>query len=282
MCIVPGQPQVLIPPTAKGVFVARYLRLAVICTFIYAVLNFVSMNWIQGVFDLLGALIGLLAVRSREGFAYQQVLCFCMFCSIRFVISVILAGITFSQPDLNAPSVAPWVFWVIVVQYCLGPFVFAAGASLSWSELQPLTPHCSGSSLAAAASDVCATAVGCCLQAAVPGAEEAGGRDDRVTERRGRGRRRLLQRRSGRQLEQRLVLPGAAAQRSGRTLGTARFCSRAVGLQSFRRHGAQARRYLRREEQLLQSSCQPAELLNVHRVVTLCIAAALQTYSVQA
>ena len=138
MCIVP-QRQVLIPPTAKASAIASYMRVVLLCHLLYAVLNFLTLNWVQGVFDLLGALIGFMAIRTKEGYSYQPVLCYCMFCAIRFIITLIYAGISFAKSDLGTDSgLARWQFWLIVVQYALAPFIFASGACLAWLLFQEL------------------------------------------------------------------------------------------------------------------------------------------------
>ena len=128
----------LIPPTAKASAIASYMRVVIIFHFIYSILNFLTQNWLQGIFDLLGAMLGLLAVRSKEGYAYQQVLCYCMFCGIRFVITIIITAIAFSQRDLGTDTMAAWQFWLFVGQAVMAPFVFASGACLAWLLFQEL------------------------------------------------------------------------------------------------------------------------------------------------
>ena len=137
MCIMP-QRQVLIPPTAKASAIAVYMRVVLVFHLLYAVLNFLTGNWVQGVFDLLGALVGMMAIRSREGYSYQPVFCYCLFCAIRFVITLIFTGIAFSRPDLGTSTMARWQFWLVVVQAALAPFIFASGACLAWLLFQEL------------------------------------------------------------------------------------------------------------------------------------------------
>ena len=132
MCIVPGQAQVLIPPTGKASIIAHYLRLVVFLHFLLAILSFVTLQIIPGVFDLLGSFIGFYALRKKEGYAFQIVFCYTMFCGVRFVTTLITTAIGYAQSDLGLDSLHPWQFYMCVVVWCMQPFVFASGASLGW------------------------------------------------------------------------------------------------------------------------------------------------------
>ena len=132
MCIVPGQAQILIPPTGKASIIAHYLRFVVLVHFTLAILSFVSLQILPGVFDLIGTLIGFMALRKREGYVFQQVLCYTLFCGARFVSSIVTAAIGYAQSDLGLTELARWQFWLVVGVWCVQPFVFASGASLGW------------------------------------------------------------------------------------------------------------------------------------------------------
>ena len=132
MCIVPGQAQILIPPTGKASIVAHYLRLVVLLHFVCAVLAFCSVQIIPGVFDMLGSFLGFLALRKKEGYVYQQVICYTLLCAIRFITSLITVAIGYSQADLGLSHLATWQFWLCIVLWVMQPFVFASGASLGW------------------------------------------------------------------------------------------------------------------------------------------------------
>ena len=83
-------------------------------------------------FDLVGSFIGFLALRKKEGYAFPQVLCYTVFCAVRFIVSLITAAIAFSESDLGLDKLATWQFYLSVVLWCVRPFVFASGASLGW------------------------------------------------------------------------------------------------------------------------------------------------------
>ena len=129
---MPMGQQALIPPTGKASILAHYLRLVVFLHFLTAVLSFVSLQIIPGVFDLFGSLIGFLALRKKEGYAFQQVFCYTIFSAIRFITSIITAGLAYSDSDLGLSKLPTWQFWLCVVVWSVQPFVFASGASLGY------------------------------------------------------------------------------------------------------------------------------------------------------
>lgn len=132
MCIMPGQPQVLIPPTGKASIIAHYLRFVVLVHFLLAILAFTTFQIIPGVFDLLGSFIGLLALRRKEGYVFQQVLCYTLYCGARFLTSILTLALAYSQSDLGLDQRATWQFYSCIALWCMQPFVFASGAALGW------------------------------------------------------------------------------------------------------------------------------------------------------
>ena len=130
MCFGFGSP-ILVPANAKASVVAHYLRLVLVAHFMLALMELLSTQYIGGIFDFFGVLIGYMALRKREGFAYQQVLCYTVLSVIRFIISVIYSAISFadSKFDLNG-NIAAWQFYIAIITYCAAPIIFSIGIAL--------------------------------------------------------------------------------------------------------------------------------------------------------
>jgi hypothetical protein len=71
MCMGMGQP-ILIPPSEKGRAMADYLRTCLVLALLLALTEFIGTKYVSGVFDILAAAIGYMAIRNPEGFNYQQ------------------------------------------------------------------------------------------------------------------------------------------------------------------------------------------------------------------
>ena len=62
---------ILIPPTDKARKIADYLRVAIGLHVFLAVFLMLGGRYPDGVFDLLGALIGFMAIKNAEGYSFQ-------------------------------------------------------------------------------------------------------------------------------------------------------------------------------------------------------------------
>ncbi len=71
MCLRLGQ-QVLIPPTEKARLLADYLRAGFCLLLGFALIEFLAQKYPSGAFDILGVALGYLAIRSSEGYNFQQ------------------------------------------------------------------------------------------------------------------------------------------------------------------------------------------------------------------
>ena len=72
MCMGFGQ-QVLIPPTERARLMADYLRSCFVLLLLLVLTEFLAYTKLfSGIFDLLGVGLGYLAIRSSEGYNYQQ------------------------------------------------------------------------------------------------------------------------------------------------------------------------------------------------------------------
>jgi len=74
MCLFPidGYQQMLIPPTERARKLAMYTR-GVIYFHLLVILGFfLSALYVDGVVDLLGAMIGFMSIRNNRGYNFQQ------------------------------------------------------------------------------------------------------------------------------------------------------------------------------------------------------------------
>jgi len=130
MCLNPNQ--LLIDPTPKASVIASYLRGVLVIQFIYTIASFIGGNYYSGAFDLIGCFIGFLALRNKEGYAFQQVLCYCVYCAARFLVTIVTVSIAFAASDLNIGSAPSWQFYISVITFTIAPFIFVTGCVLSW------------------------------------------------------------------------------------------------------------------------------------------------------
>jgi len=122
----------LIDPTPKASVIASYLRVVLLFQFLYVIASFVGGNYLSGAFDLIVCLLGFIAVKNKEGYSFQPVLCYCTCCGIRFIIIIIFISVTFAQNDLNMKDVPAWQFYISVATYAIAPFIYVTGCCLSW------------------------------------------------------------------------------------------------------------------------------------------------------
>lgn len=70
---------VLIPPTEKARKLCDYVRVAIGLHFFLAIFLMIGGRYVDGVFDFLGALVGLFSIKNPEGYSFSCVLCYCVF-----------------------------------------------------------------------------------------------------------------------------------------------------------------------------------------------------------
>ena len=135
MCIGFGQ-QVLIPPTERALAMADYLRACFALLLALTLTEFLGQRFLPGVLDILGVALGYLAIRSSEGYNYQQVLCFLMLESVYGVLSLVdltmfLAGVTASVE--GAIPLTTWSFAFFSAALLAGPIVYAVTVYVVYS-----------------------------------------------------------------------------------------------------------------------------------------------------
>lgn len=74
MCL--GFANFLVPPSPRARNIADYLKVVLVLHFGLAVCEIAAFRWFDGAFDILFALIGVLAIRNPEGYSLQQTMCY--------------------------------------------------------------------------------------------------------------------------------------------------------------------------------------------------------------
>jgi len=132
MCLIPfgGRANILIPPTQRARQIAVLLRMAIALHFMLVVMLFLSTRYVDGAFDVLGALVGFFSIRNSEGYSLQQVLCYTIFCAMDFFWSCLRIILYFSGAQDAAPD--DWQFWVFIVTLTLSPFLYILCSTTSY------------------------------------------------------------------------------------------------------------------------------------------------------
>jgi len=92
--------------------------------FLLAICLFLSMRWVDGVFDLIGILIGYMAIRNPAHFNLQQVLCYSIFCGLDFFWGIIKMIMFFSGVSTTDAPSAAWSFYIYVGTLIGAPVIY--------------------------------------------------------------------------------------------------------------------------------------------------------------
>mmetsp|Transcript_50753 Transcript_50753/g.99458 ORF Transcript_50753/g.99458 Transcript_50753/m.99458 type:complete len:198 (-) Transcript_50753:402-995(-) len=133
MCLMPaGAMSILLPPsdTAKKWGTAMAVVLALHFAFIITLM--VGLRWLDGIVDLIGLLIGYMAIRNREGYNVQQTLCYCTFCGLDLFWGVIKLILYYSGGAAVKANIPQWQFNVYVSTLISAPVVYTAGIAVSY------------------------------------------------------------------------------------------------------------------------------------------------------
>mmetsp|Transcript_8748 Transcript_8748/g.17159 ORF Transcript_8748/g.17159 Transcript_8748/m.17159 type:complete len:209 (-) Transcript_8748:412-1038(-) len=134
MCLFPidGYQQMLIPPTERARKLAVYMR-GVIYFHLLVILGFfLSALYVDGVVDLLGALIGFMSIRNSRGYNFQQVLCYSIYLGMDCFWSVIRSVLFLSGLSRNQTPLARWQYNVYVVTIIGSGVFYAVGCVIAW------------------------------------------------------------------------------------------------------------------------------------------------------
>jgi len=132
MCINPNA-NVLIPPTDKAREYADYIRAVLGLLLLLSLCEFLGGTFISGIFDIIALLIGWLAIRNNEGYAFQQIMCFMLFLGLFGIWSLLNLFCYFT--GVTTFSVAPsaiWQFYFYIAGLFAAPFIYSISASMSY------------------------------------------------------------------------------------------------------------------------------------------------------
>jgi len=134
MCLLPfgGFNTYLIPPSEKGSKLADYLKVVILMHFLLAICLFLSLRWVDGVFDLIGILIGYMAIRNPAHFNLQQVLCYSIFCGLDFFWGIIKMIMFFSGVSTTDAPSAAWSFYIYVGTLIGAPVIYFLGSYIAY------------------------------------------------------------------------------------------------------------------------------------------------------
>jgi len=131
MCLYSSANQMMVPPTVKAAYIAQYLKGLLLALLIFSILEFLCVRYIDGVFALVVLLIGVLALRSNEGYVFPQVFCLSFISGFQFILSVVESGIFFGADADNLAS-SQWQYWIQVVTEVAMPFIFVSICAVSY------------------------------------------------------------------------------------------------------------------------------------------------------
>jgi len=121
----------LIPPNDKAKRVGDYLRVVVILQFILSIVYFMVISWLTGIFDIIGALIGYMAIKNPEGYNFQAIICYTFFCGMEFIWAVVRMIMYFTNGLEETPSAA-WQEYMFVGAIVAGPIIYFLASYLAY------------------------------------------------------------------------------------------------------------------------------------------------------
>mmetsp|Transcript_24447 Transcript_24447/g.36671 ORF Transcript_24447/g.36671 Transcript_24447/m.36671 type:complete len:198 (+) Transcript_24447:94-687(+) len=134
MCLFPmdGYNQMLIPPTERARKIAFLLRIVIYFHLIVIAGFFMSALYVDGVVDLLGALIGYMAIRNRRGYNFQQVLCYSIYLGMDCFWSIIRCILFYFGLSRNQVPLVEWQYYVYVITITASGLFYAIGSIIAW------------------------------------------------------------------------------------------------------------------------------------------------------
>jgi len=132
MCLGGFGPQMPpIPPNERARKLGDYLKVVVGLNFILAILFFIVVSWITGIFDIIGALIGYMGIRDPNGYNFQSILCYTMFCGMEFIWAIVRMIMYFASAYESVPTTT-WQLYMFVGAVIAGPIIYCLGCVLGY------------------------------------------------------------------------------------------------------------------------------------------------------
>ena len=124
----------LVPPTEAARALALYFKASIILTAIISISEFLAVALIpSALFDLFTALIGYAAIRSSEGYVYQQVSCYLMLHVVMAALALINAAFWINAVVTDATtSLAAWQYAFYVFAVVAAPLVHVVACVIAY------------------------------------------------------------------------------------------------------------------------------------------------------
>lgn len=134
MCLFPvdGYQQMLIPPSQRARKLASALRVVIYGHLIVIIGFFLSALYVDGVVDLLGALIGFMAIRNHRGYNFQQVLCYSIYLGMDCFWSIIRSTLFLLGLTKNQVPLTEWQYHIYVITITGSGFFYFIGCIVAW------------------------------------------------------------------------------------------------------------------------------------------------------
>lgn len=120
-----------IQPNERAAKIADYFRVVIYLHMALALACFLGTRYIDGVLDLLGAVVGYMSIRNPDGFNFQYILCYVTFCVFVFFYAIVTMILFFAGSTSASPS-ATWQLNIYVATLVAGPVIYICGAVLGY------------------------------------------------------------------------------------------------------------------------------------------------------
>mmetsp|Transcript_17942 Transcript_17942/g.29217 ORF Transcript_17942/g.29217 Transcript_17942/m.29217 type:complete len:203 (+) Transcript_17942:111-719(+) len=134
MCLFPidGYQQMLIPPSDRARKQAGYMKIVIYVHLVVITGFLLSALYVDGVVDLLGALIGYMAIRNSRGYNFQQVLCYSIYLGMDCFWSLIRSVLFLAGLSRNQMPLKKWQYHIYVCTILGSGFFYAIGCIVAW------------------------------------------------------------------------------------------------------------------------------------------------------
>jgi hypothetical protein len=129
--IPPTGGNILIPPSIAARKLGDYLRVAIGLHCGLAIFLIMGGRYLDGIFDLLGVLIGFMAIRNSEGYSFSCVLGYCVLTGMDLFWSVLRLVLFFAGVTAYGSS-SGWQYYVLVIGLVVSPFVYTFSSVTSY------------------------------------------------------------------------------------------------------------------------------------------------------
>mmetsp|Transcript_34446 Transcript_34446/g.83320 ORF Transcript_34446/g.83320 Transcript_34446/m.83320 type:complete len:205 (+) Transcript_34446:139-753(+) len=134
MCLFPidGYQQMLIPPSERARGMATQMRVVIFVHLVFILGFFLSALYVDGVVDLLGAMIGYMAIRNSRGYNFQQVLCYSIYLGMDCFWSIIRSVLFMAGLSRNQMPLRKWQYHVYVGTILGSGFFYFVGCFVTY------------------------------------------------------------------------------------------------------------------------------------------------------